>query len=281
MFNQQQFAQQPAQNYEGQPQFERATIFERTVALAIDFLGLFLVIYLTCYILITKMGIFPAKLYWMILIFYYALFIVYCGFFSIDGRQTLGKFLVGIKVIDRKTGGSLTFKKSMIRAAVYFLNLFTLFFGFALALLNKRRLALQDYIAGSEVITVREKSPNETIILSALGTMLMAGLLFYAYYLFFIAPSSFQQEIINNAKKQISDIAKLEEAHKIHFGRYTTDLNRLALISGDPVQFQRDMQKNLRREGFSIGLTMDRSSYQIRGKAKDKEQTVVTITNKK
>ena len=203
---------------------------------------------------------------------------MYCGFFTTDGRQTLGKFLVGIKVIDRKTGESLTFNKALLRGAVYFVNLFTAFLGFAIALLNKRRLALEDYISGSEVISVREKSPNESIALSALGTLLMAGLFFYVYYMFFLMPSPYQQELVNNARDQVNKLAYLEEVHKQHFGKYTSDLNRLALISGDPVQLQRDIQKNLKRRGFSIGVNKD--GFQISAIAKDKEETVITVNNK-
>ena len=283
MFNQPQFGQEPQQDFNEQPQyeennFERATIFERIVALAIDFLSLYLIIYITCYMLIRKMGILSGDKYWVVLIFFYALFILYCGFFTTDGRQTLGKFLVGIKVIDRKTGESLTFNKALLRGAVYFVNLFTAFLGFAIALLNKRRLALEDYISGSEVISVREKSPNESIALSALGTLLMAGLFFYVYYMFFLMPSPYQQELVNNARDQVNKLAYLEEVHKQHFGKYTSDLNRLALISGDPVQLQRDIQKNLKRRGFSIGVNKD--GFQISAIAKDKEETVITVNNK-
>lgn len=282
MFNQPQFRQEPQQDfYEPQqeaPTFERATIFERMVALAIDFLSLYLVIYIACYILITKMGILSGSKYWVVLILFYGLFILYCGFFTTGGRQTLGKFLVGIKVVDRKTGDSLTFNKALLRAAMYFVNLFTAFLGFAIALLNKKRLALEDYAAGSEVISVREKSPNESIALSALGTMLMAGIFFYVYYIFFMAPTPYQKELVQNAREQVNKLAYLEEVHKQHFGKYTSDLNRLALISGDPVQLQRDIQKNLKRRGFSIGINKD--GFQISAIAKDKEETIITVNNK-
>lgn len=280
MFNQTPYNAQPeTAAQEVQPQFERAGIFERAVAFAIDMLGLFLVNYIAGYVLIRKMGMFSADNYWILLIFFYALFILYCGFFTTGGRRTLGKFLVGIKVIDRKTGGDLTFGKACLRAVIYFVNFFTAFAGFALALVNKRRLALEDIVAGSEVITTREKSPNESIAIAALGSMLMAGLIFYVYYLFFITPSVYQRELVDNARDQINKLAFLEEVHYQNFGRYTSDLMRLALISGDPVQLQRDIQKNLRRRGFSIGI--NKEGYQISGIAKDKEETIITVNNKK
>ena len=280
MFNQTQYYAQPEQENQPQAQeFPIAGIFERAVAFAIDILGLFVVIYIAGYILIRKTGIIASDNYWIILIFFYALFALYCAVFTSGGRQTLGKFLVGIKVIDRKTGEGLTFVKALLRGLTYFVNLFTLFIGFGIALLNKKRLTLEDLVAGSEVITVREKSPNEFIALSALGTMLIGGVIFYIYYLFFITPSVYQRELVDNAREQLNKLAYLEEVHKEHFGRYTSDLMRLALISGDPVQLQRDIQKNFRRRGFSIGI--NREGYQISAIAKDKEETIVTVNNKK
>ena len=55
--------------------------------------------------------------------------------------------------------------------------------------------------------------------------------------------------------------------HKKQYGVYTTDLLRLALISGDAVQFQRDMQRNFRPNGFQIGISED--GFFIEGFAKD------------
>lgn len=281
MFNQPQYYAQPESEATQQEQqsYPLASIFERAVAFALDILGLFVVIYIAGYIFITKMGLFSSENYWILLVIFYLLFILYCGIFQSGGRQTLGKFLVGLKVVDRQTGEGLSFKKALFRGLGYFINIFTMFIGFGLAFLNKRRLTLEDYIAGSEVISVREKTPNEYIAIAALGTMIIGGIIFYVYYMFFMAPSAYQKELVDNARNQLNQLAYLEEVHKQHFGRYTSDLLRLALISGDPVQLQRDIQKNLRRRGFSIGINPD--GFQISAIAKDREETIVTVNNKK
>ena len=70
-----------------------------------------------------------------------------------------------------------------------------------------------------------------------------------------------------SAQEQLIKIAYLEELHKQHYGFYTNDLLRLALISGDAVQFQRDMQQYFRRGKFEIGVNKD--GYYIQGYAKD------------
>ncbi len=70
-----------------------------------------------------------------------------------------------------------------------------------------------------------------------------------------------------SAEKQLVKVAYLEELHKRRYGVYTTDLRRLALISGDAVQFQRDMQQYFRPKDFRIGISED--GYYIEGRAKD------------
>ena len=83
MFNQTQYYAQPEQENQPQAQeFPRAGIFERAVAFAIDILGLFAVIYIAGYILIRKTGIIASDNYWIILIFFYALFALYCAVFT-------------------------------------------------------------------------------------------------------------------------------------------------------------------------------------------------------
>ena len=70
-----------------------------------------------------------------------------------------------------------------------------------------------------------------------------------------------------SAEKQLAKVAYLEELHKKHYGVYTTDLLRLALLSGDAVQFQRDMQQYFRPKDFKIGIS--ENGYYIQGRAKD------------
>ena len=70
-----------------------------------------------------------------------------------------------------------------------------------------------------------------------------------------------------SAQEQLVKIAYLEELHKTRYGFYTNDLLRLALISGDAVQFQRDMQQYFRPSHFKIGVSKD--GYYIEGLSKD------------
>lgn len=259
-----------------QEQYETASIFERTVALLLDvflFMSAFIWSY---YFILMNTDIFDsAFLESLYGISFNILFILYCGFFASGGRQTLGKWLAGIKVVRVHTREALSFSKGIIRALGYYVNIFTLFAGFGLALVNKKSRALEDILAGSEVITIREKTTGEATVLSAFGTILIALVIFYVYFVLFKLPSVYQQSQIDGAKEQLNRISKLEQVHRQNFGTYTSDLVRLGLISGDPVQFQRDIQRNLRPRGFSIGISKE--GYKITGIAKDGEDTQVTV----
>lgn len=256
------------------PQYELASIFERAVAWLFDLL-MFASVYLwTSYVMIMKLDwITTPTQNVVIYISFNILFILYCSVLSSGGRQTLGKFLIGIKVTD-KDGQDLSFAKALIRSIGYYIDICTFFAGFAFALLNKNNRALHDLFAGSKVISTREKSAAEATTVAAFGTVLIGLAIFYVYFVLFMLPSPFQKARIAGAQQQVDRLAYLEDLHKENFGYYTADLVRLGLISGDAVQLQRDIQYNLRRRGFSLGIT--ENGYKISAIAKDGEETVVT-----
>ena len=258
-----------------QQQYETASVFERAVALLFDVL-MFASVYLwSSYVLIMKLDwITTPTQNVVIYISFNILFILYCSVLSSGGRQTLGKFLIGIKVVSKEGQVPLSFVKAFIRTLGYYAGFMTFFGGFALALFNKNNRALQDLISGSMVVSVREKTAAEATAIAALGTFLIALMVFYVYFILFMLPSPFQKARVQAAQEQVNRLAYLQEMHKENFGYYTADLVRLGLISGDAVQLQRDIQHNLRRRGFSLGVTTD--GYKISAIAKDGEETVVT-----
>ena len=208
-----------------------ASIFERAIAFVIDFM-----LWVTLSSFLYKIVKIPSvKTY---LLFSISAFMLYVAIFSTGKLQTVGKFLLGIKVINRKTKQNLDFGHAFLRAIGYFLSLFTGCLGFAFVLFSKKRLALEDLIAGSEVISNRKKSDSEMILITVFGTFLIFGATYFAYNNLIFNPYKAMKE---SAEKQLRKVAYLEELHKQHYGFYTNDLLRLALISGDAVQFQRDM----------------------------------------
>ena len=200
-------------------------------------------------------------------------FVLYEAIWTSGGRSTLGKKLVGIRVADKNTGVPLGFVRAFVRAVGYLISAALLMCGFLLAFIDDQHRALQDYLAGSVVVQARQKSGLEKFLLTLTGVVLIVAFSGYFYSLLFGAGSLAQQRLISRAKAHLEKIGYLEEVHKIHFGYYTNDLLRLSILSGDPVQFQRDTQKVLDRRDFRIGIT-DRG-YKIKAHAKDKRKTAV------
>lgn len=261
----------PAETYE-QSGPQVAGVAERFVALLIDW-GLIGILY--------QLGLMAAlhwlqpdlvQLYWL-LAGVLVPFILYETIWTSGGRSTLGKKLVGIRVADKNTGEPLGLVRAFVRAVGYVLSGALLMCGFLLAFIDDKHRALQDYMAGSVVIASRPKSWVEKTALTLAGLLLMCGFAGYFYKQLFGAGSLAQQRLISQAKAHVEKIGYLEEVHRLHFGYYTNDLLRLALLSGDPVQFQRDTQKVLDRKDFRIGV--GEKGYKIRARAKDTRRTAV------
>lgn len=246
-----------------------ASFFERIIAFLVD-LAFFEIILIISFFFILKLDLlfFQEDL----MIFTYVLLFLY---FACAKGKTLGKFLVGIAVVNKDGFTPLTFTQGVLRAFGYILDVLTCFGGLLLGLFNKKHRALHDFIASSMVIRTREKSAGEEIALSALATITLCTIFLSSFYIMNKAPSRFDKNKIAQAKYQLERLAYLEELHKENFGTYTKDLTRLALISGDGVQLNRDLQKAFRRKGFKIYLTKDNSAYKIEGRAKDAKNTLV------
>jgi uncharacterized RDD family membrane protein YckC len=258
-----------------QPGYELASVFERAIAFLLDFF-LFVSAAVWSFFFLVKGGWVPEN--WQInayLGLFLAFFLLYSAVFNAGGRRSLGKFLMSIRVVNKETGEPLGFVKSFIRSFGYILSFFTLFAGFALALLNANRRAVEDLVSGTVVVSTREKTTGEYTVISAFGTVLIGLAVFYVYYLVGIMPSAFQKMLVDGGQKQVDRIAMMQLEHKRLFGSYTNDLVRLGLISGDAVQFQRDIQKYLRRRGFAMGAAKD--GFSIKALAKDTKETEVSI----
>lgn len=200
-------------------------------------------------------------------------FTLYETIFTCGGRSTLGKMLVGVRVVDKDTSEPLGFFRAFVRALGYYLSAAPLMCGFLLAFIDSDRRALQDILAGSVVVQARPKSWGEKTLLSLCGLVILGAFGCYFYSQVFGAGSWAQQRLILRAKKHVEKIGYLEELHRIHFGSYTNDLLRLAILSGDPVQFQRDTRKALDRKDFRIGVSPE--GYKIKARATDVRHTPV------
>ncbi len=77
--------------------------------------------------------------------------VYFVGFWGGFGRSP-GMWLVGIRVVRAEDGGRLGFRRSLLRAAGYLLDLASCFVGFGWAALDPHRQGWHDKIAGSYVV---------------------------------------------------------------------------------------------------------------------------------
>ncbi len=205
-----------------------------------------------------------------------ALFIIYEVIFTSGGRVTLGKKLLGIRVVS-KNGENLSIIKAFIRVIGYFISSFTLNLGYIAALTNKNRISLHDLLASSRVIRTREKSPFTEGAILVLSWGLMA--FFVAGWanrtVLQVTPSEKKQ--INEARRTLAKLAKLQEIHYRKYGFYTNDIKKLAELTGDIKAVRYELSKTL-AEG-SLEMASDGKTYVITAKAKNWRKTRVEISN--
>lgn len=257
-----------------------ASITERFVALAIDYGIIFFPLQLIMWVICKLMGRYLEI--WQLIAMIVGInfvFILYETIFSSGGRVTLGKNLVGIAVVNKEKTAPISLPRAFLRAIGYYISACLFFGGFVLAFVDDRKRTLHDFLGGSVVVQLRERDWWEVWAVRGVGTVLLALFVFGLYHSF--GGRNWQeQRKVQKAHAFLEKIALLEEGHKIRYGYYTNDIRRLTLLSGDPVQFQRDIQEVLATGKGSIKIGVNEQYYKIAGFAKDKKNTPVYFTNK-
>lgn len=121
-----------------------ATLFDTVVMLLILF-PLLIAIYGMAYLHPSRTdpaGLADTLLSWGIPLVFTILFWLY-------KQATPGKMVVGIKVVDAKTGGALSLGQAVGRYAAYFLSTIPLGLGFIWAAFDSRKQGWHDKLAGS------------------------------------------------------------------------------------------------------------------------------------
>ncbi len=264
-------AQQPQE-----PKVEYATVSERFVALLIDYGIIFIPgRWIGAWVLKNVIADWELWHYVALVAIINGLFVLYETVFSCGDRVTLGKALVGIAVVKKDLSGPISFGRAFLRAIGYYISGGLLMGGFLLAFFDDKHRALHDVLGGSVVVQIRQKSGAERMLVRLLGSVLLITFAWTVYAQFFGGGTLIDQYYIRHARIHLQKMALLEESHLARYGYYTNDLLRLSLLSGDPVQFQRDTQEILEPKGFRIGVKGN--TYKISAYAKDKKHTQVVF----
>ena len=263
-----------------QSAIQYASIAERFVALVIDYGIIFFPLQLIIWLICKTLGQYLEA--WQIIamgIGMNVVFVLYETIFSSNGRVTLGKNLVGIAVVNKDKTAPISMPRAFLRALGYYVSALLFFGGFVFAFVDDRKRALHDFLGGSVVVQLRERAWWEVWAVRGIGMVLLV-LFALGIYRSFGGRDWQEQYKVRQARAFLEKIALLEEGHKIRYGYYTNDLLRLTLLSGDPVQFQRDVQQALSTGRGSIKIGVSDNYYKISALAKDKKRTPVYFTNK-
>jgi len=210
------------------------------------------------------------KIIWSII------FIIYETIFTSGGRRTIGKKILGIKVIS-KDGNNLSLSKAFIRAIGYFISSFTFNIGYLLALTNSKRISLHDFLASSLVVKTKEKSAFVEGVILTLSWGLMAFFIANWANRTILKPTPLEQKQINEARRTLAKLAKLEEIHYRKYGFYTNDLKKLAELTGNINAVRYELSKTL--EKGSLEIASNGKSFIISAKAKNWRKTRIQITS--
>ena len=210
------------------------------------------------------------KIIWSII------FIIYETIFTSGGRRTIGKKILGLKVIS-KDGNNLSLSKAFIRAIGYFISSFTFNIGYLLALTNSKRISLHDFLASSLVVKTKEKSAFVDGLILTLSWGLMAFFIANWANRTILKPTPLEQKQINEARRTLAKLAKLEEIHYRKYGFYTNDLKKLAELTGNINAVRYELAKTL--EKGSLEIASNGKSFIISAKAKNWRKTRIQVTS--
>jgi uncharacterized RDD family membrane protein YckC len=203
-------------------------------------------------------------------------FIIYETVFTSGGRRTLGKKIMGIRVIS-KDGKNLNVFRAFIRAIGYFLSSFIINIGYLIALTNNRRVSLHDFLASSFVVKTKQKSPFMEGLIVVLSWSLMAFLVGSWANRTILTPTPTEKKQIAQAQRTLSKLSKLQEIHYRKYGFYTNDIKRLAQLTGNVNAVRYELAKTL--EEGSLEITSNGRSFIISARAKNWRKTKVQITS--
>ena len=201
-------------------------------------------------------------------------YVLYETVLSSGGRATLGKYLMRIRV-KAADGSDLSPGKAFIRAVSYFISAAPLNLGYVVALVTPNKRALHDYLGGSRVISLKERSEWADGLILAVSWALMAMLTGSWVNQNFLRMGPDEKKVVTMAQTTISKVGKLEEIHKMVYGGYTEEMRRLAALTGNPSAVRNEIIRTI--EPNTLVIASDGRDYIITAKARNWRKTEVQV----
>ena len=186
---------------------------------------------------------------------------------------TVGKRLLGLRVVVREGGERPGFGRALVRASVWLLGSTGGNFGFLVALFNRENRALHDYLSGTVVVEAYQKSRAEGTALFLAGVVGAGGLLGFQLYSGLSRPTARDRIAVVKAADGLAVIAQVQEVYKTKNGVYATSIEQLAEASGDPAEFRTAMALLFMPEPFK--MEAGNRGWRIRAAARDRARTPV------
>lgn len=206
-------------------------------------------------------------------LFLTALFLVYQAFFACEGRVSLGKRLLGLRVADGE-GEPLDLGRSIMRSLAYIpSSFFTL--GFFWALIDGKGRAWQDYTAGSQVVSDRPLGRGRRGALRFAAGLVVIALALVSGWNNIWEPRYLKIMTVAHAKAGLSEVQTLQASYHKRNGRYAGSLFALAEVSVDPRGFLRDMAVLYDLDAFRFKA--DKNSWAVATRARDVDSTLVAV----
>lgn len=186
---------------------------------------------------------------------------------------TIGKRLLGLRVVARDGGGAPGFFRSLVRASMWLVGSTAGNFGFLVALLNRENRTLHDFASGTVVVEAYRKSAAEGAVLFLAGAAGAIGLFAFQIYTGWAQPTPADRAAVAKAHEGLAVIARVQEAYKEKNGTYAVSIEQLAEASGDPAEFRVGMAMLFMTEPFK--MEAGNRGWRIRAAARDRRHTVV------
>lgn len=252
-----------------------APLSDRAVAFSIDY-ALFNAGYLLSLKLLfpdIPLSANPQSMLWFGL--WAALFIIYQAYSSCEGRASIGKSLLGLKVV-ALDHTPLGLEAALIRSVTYLASSI-LGAGFAWSLFNPTRQCWHDLVSGSVVVETRHKRAalRPWIQAGAFACLAVFGLSWMCQNVW--KPRFYQVKALAYSQVGFNEISELQKVYRHKKGKYASSLISLSTVSPDPQNFLRDMAAVY---DFNSGVKIqtNKTGYTIVARARNQNRTLLTYT---
>lgn len=201
-------------------------------------------------------------------------FVAYQAYFSAAGRATLGKRLLGLRVVG-VDGEPLDLFHAGLRSVGYLASQFFAA-GFLWSLMDPLGRAWHDLPVRSLVVADASLPSGRRALLRLSTGFLMIGFAAVWGWQNIWGPRYDRLLTVAHAKNGLNEIAQLQESYKLRHGRYADSLFALASVSVDPQGLVRDAYA-LYDDG-RVGFQIRPDHYIIVARANDVDKTLVAVS---